>query len=145
LPAASGGTSVGSAAAITTAAEHLRGSAKGVPTLVRLALQRHFPPEILARARYTVGQIGITLPEVINGAQAFMGKRAHGVTVDNVMVFSTEPEQTDQSARWWAHELQHVGQYATMGVAAFASRYLTAYTALEQEAEDKARAVQAAR
>jgi Domain of unknown function (DUF4157) len=131
------------AAAITTAAEQLRGSAKEVPKLVRLALQRHFPPEILSTAQYTVGKIGITLPEVINGAQSFMGNHAHGVTVDNVIVFSTEPNQTDQSALWWAHELQHVVQYANMGVAEFASRYITACTAIEKEAEDKARDVQA--
>lgn len=126
------------AGALGAAAEQLRGNAVPIPTLVRLALGSIFPPEVLDRARYTIGRVGITLPEAINGFQTFMGNHEHAVTVDEVMVFSQEPGQSESAVRWWAHELQHVAQYGQLGVAGFASRYVTDYQSLEGEAEAKA-------
>lgn len=129
------------AGALAAAAEQLRPAAETIPTMVRLALSGHFSSSLLSRARFTIGRIGITLPEAINGFQDFMGNHAHAVTVDDVIVFSQEPGQSEQAVRFWAHELQHVVQYTELGVAGFAMRYVTDYQSLESEAEAKAASV----
>jgi hypothetical protein len=60
----------------------------------------------------------------------------HAVTVDNIIVFSQEPGL--DSIWFWAHELQHVEQYRTLGISGFAAEYTSDYQRLEDEANKKA-------
>ncbi len=129
------------AALLDSAANQLSAVAKPVPDLVKLILKPHYPSGTLDEAKYVVGKVGITLPQAINGLQTFMGNKEHAVTVPGVIVFSVEPDQSAQTIRWWAHELQHILQYNTLGVVGFASKYINDYQAIESEADKKANSI----
>lgn len=119
----------------------LEPAAHELPKLLRSFLKNHYRDETLDHAKYIVSQFGLTLPEVINGSQAFMGNHAFAVTVGNVIVFSTEPGVSDESLHWWAHEVAHVEQYADLGFDGFARKYVEDYKSIEDAAEAKANTV----
>jgi hypothetical protein len=129
------------AALLSSAADQLRPKAKPVPLVVKLVLKPYFPAGVIEGARYAIGKVGITLPEAINGMQTFMGEKEHAVTVPGIIVFSQEPDGSEQSIRWWAHELQHIVQYNALGVNGFASEYIKNSNELEGEANAKAASV----
>ena len=125
------------AAALQAAHDQFRPTAKEVPTKVKKLFRGLFPDEIIDNAGYVVASFGLTLPEVINGAQAFMGHHAFAVTVGDVVVFSVEPNSSDSATAWWAHELQHVVQYGRWGFDGFADKYVANGPEVESEAEAK--------
>lgn len=116
--------------------------AKPMPALVKAVLRDFYDKELLSKVKYVIAPLGLTLPEVINGYQVFMGNHAHAVAVGNVIAFSVEPDASDQSVFWWAHEVCHAEQYAKLGFDGFAAKYVEDYQALEKEADDRAAKVQ---
>jgi hypothetical protein len=57
------------------------------------------------------------------------------ITLDDVVVFQ-ERRTALEDPKLWAHELKHVMQFAEWGVGGFASRYLSDYQAVEDEAAE---------
>lgn len=123
---------------LKSAEKQLRSQSKPIPDLVKIILEPKFEGGLIDRARYVVGGISLTLPQLVNGFQSFMGNHAHAVTIPGIIVFSSEPGQSKEDIRWWAHELQHVRQYEELGVAGFASKYIQNYAELEANADAKA-------
>lgn len=110
-------------------------SAMPIPEDVKNALRGLIPDEVLEAARYTVGELEITLPNTVNGAQRLFGGHGtgHAVVVGHVIVFSRAP---GASYGWWAHELTHVHQYRTWGTLGFARRYTLDSGGVEAEGEE---------
>ncbi len=100
------------------------------PPGMQALLAGYFPPELLARVRYRVGW-----PSGAAGA-AFRLSNARAATIDRVIVFRDREIAADPVI--WAHELAHVRQFETWGVAGFASRYLRDRAGVEAEAWDVA-------
>jgi hypothetical protein len=129
------------AAYLEASHDALEPHAKPMPALVRNALRSFFKVDLLAKVRYIASPLGLTLPEVINGYQVFMGNHAHAVTVGNLIAFSVEPGTSDDDVFWWAHEACHVEQYEKLAIDGFAKAYIEDYKDIEQEAESRAAAV----
>jgi len=108
------------AAAIRTAKAQYEPEAKPIPESVRARVKPYYPAKVLDKARYTVGDLRITLPEIINTGNRVFLQGDHAVCVDNVIVFSTDP---GDDIAWWAHELEHVAQYDDLGIDTFAYKY----------------------
>jgi len=126
------------AAAIRAARERHSKNAKPLPEDVKRALARHFDGEILARAKYAVGKVQITLPNFIGQGAAFMGND-YAVVVDDIIVFNAKPPRYAASPFWWVHEITHVAQYKRWGVEKFAFLYVRDLgSAIENEADRKA-------
>ena len=130
-------TSVLLASYLTAAHSVLMPLAQPVPNSIKKLLKEFYPAEILDNAKYIVSKFGLILPEAINDTQAFMGNHTFAVAVDDVVVFSIEPDNSDNAIHWWAHELQHVVQYAKLGIDRFAENYINDYTDMESNAEEK--------
>lgn len=112
------------AAAIVAARERHITNARPLPDDVRQGLAPFFPPETLDRARYAIGKVEITLPNLIGqGSRVFQGEH-YAVVVDDVIVFNAEPPSFQEGKWWWGHEVAHVDQYRTLGVDRFAFEYL---------------------
>ena len=60
---------------------------------------------------------------------------ASAVTLDDVIVFE-EGNTAVEDPRFWAHELKHVMQFEEWGLQGFATRYLSDYNAVENEATE---------
>jgi hypothetical protein len=93
---------------------------------------------VLDRARWTVGKLEITLPNGIGQVMKFGDKTNDGryaVTVDDVIVFNTNPGTFRDNPWWWGHEVTHVEQFQQMGVDQFCVLYVSSGgTKLEQPA-----------
>lgn len=113
------------AAAIRAAREVHLPNARPLPADVREGLTGFFTEETLNRAKYAVGKVEITLPNLLGRGNRMMGD-GFAVVVDDIIVFNEPPPayEEDQSRFWWAHELTHVGQYRLWGVERFAWEYL---------------------
>ncbi|WP_299864432.1 hypothetical protein [uncultured Hoeflea sp.] len=123
------------AAAIRDAREKHINRAKPIPNDVKEVFSHVFAPSVLNRAKYVVGDLRISLPSAITGIQTFMGND-YGVVVDDVIVFSRQPDPNDRNdIRWWAHEMHHVAQYEAWGVDLFAYRYAKNHSGVEGEAD----------
>lgn len=110
-----------------------------IPEDVKNALRGNFNESTLNRARYSIGTIEITLPNFIGQGAKFMGGDSYAVTVDDIIVFNTNPGSYINNANWWAHEMTHVQQYERMGVETFAFNYMRdAGNSLESEAVNNA-------
>jgi hypothetical protein len=123
---------------LKAAHEILEPKSQPLPNIIKKILKPYFKDNYVNNAKYIVAKIGFTLPEVINGTQAFMGNHAFAVTIGNVIVFSVEPDSSDNAIHWWAHEMQHTVQYKELGFDGFANKYIKNYTALEKIADDVA-------
>lgn len=122
------------AAAIREArARHIK-NAKPLPADVRKALGNFFAPDVLDRAKYTVGTVEITLPNGIGKVHKFFGND-YAVVVDDVIVFPKDPGSFKDNPQWWGHEMTHVQQYKQWGIDEFAFRYVKS---VGDEAEDPA-------
>jgi hypothetical protein len=132
------------AAAIRAARERHSANAQPLPPDVLQGLAPYFSPSVLARARFAVGTVEITLPSLIgNGARFLSGDYA--VVVDDIIVFNTQPPSFSASPGWWVHEMTHVRQYQTWGVDRFAWEYLRTFgSEVEGEANSQAAAAQRA-
>lgn len=132
------------AAALEASVEALEPDSKPLPSIVRKSMAPYFSADLLKRARYRNKAYGITLPEAINGYQAFMGQHSFAVTTGHIIHFSTEPGTDNTGTRWWAHELAHVQQFSDWGIDGFAHRYVQDYNGVEGGAESKAEEVMTA-
>ncbi|MGS1128684.1 eCIS core domain-containing protein [Rhodanobacter sp. UC4437_H4] len=129
------------AAAIRSARDQHYPQSRPLPPDVLSGLQGLFQASTLARARYTIGRIDITLPNFIGQGQRFMGGD-YAVTVDDVIVFNAEPPTFSENPIWWAHELTHVGQYRMWGVERFAWEYVRDLgNSVESQANENANTV----
>jgi hypothetical protein len=112
------------AGAIRAARERHIGNAQPLPDDVKSALAMTFHPQTLARARYTVGTVEITLPNFINSGSTLFEDDVDAVVVDDVIVFREPPGDYLANTYLWAHELTHVDQYRRLGVEEFAFQYV---------------------
>lgn len=119
------------AAALRSAREQYKPEARPIPSSVSDILKPYYDARILAKARYTVGVLRISLPGACNTTikalhelnkvdKDWFQSSDNAVTADNIIIFSTDP---GRNVAWWAHELQHVVQFDTMGVDTFAFKY----------------------
>jgi hypothetical protein len=125
------------AAAIRAAEKQFEPQAKPIPPNVRAQLAGFFPADVLDAARWTIGSISISVPDVTNQfVKTFQGFD-NAVTVGHITVFIRDP---GDNYHWWAHELQHQVQYKTWrgGIDEFAYRYVTSCHNVEDEAETQA-------
>lgn len=126
------------AAAIRAARQQYASQAQPLPPDVRAGLADFFSPEVLDRARYTVGRIEINLPNFIGRGAKFMGN-GYAVTVDDTIVFNSAPPSFADNATWWAHEVTHVEQYGSWGVDKFAFEYVIDFGhSIERSADQRA-------
>lgn len=114
------------AAAVRQAREKHISSAKPLPDHIKMPLMKFFRQEVLDRAKYSVGNIDITLPNGIGQVQKYMSGK-YAVVVDDIIVFNSEPPSFFESPFWWAHEVTHVEQYMQWGIEDFALRYVSNY------------------
>ncbi|SFK01649.1 hypothetical protein [Bradyrhizobium sp. cf659] len=101
------------------------------------------PINVLASARWTVGNVpNLTVPGFLNAANE-AGGNGFAVTLGNVMIFSRMPDpNTDMT--WLLHEMFHIEQYMRFSdnplesIDGFAVAYIQHYNAMENEAETNA-------
>lgn len=136
------------AAAIRQAYANYESVAKPIPDKVRFWLSHVYTSDVLDNARYTVdkgfGSIEAILAKyaldkdfgniaaIFNGMSERSGEN-FAVTLDNIIVFSTEPNPDD--VWWWGHEMQHTVQYKLLGIEGFAARYTLRWKDMEAEAD----------
>lgn len=126
------------AAAIRSAENQFKDSARPLPESVKTRLAGNFPQPFLNSAKWVIGSISITLPDLINQKEKiFEGRDQYAVTVGGITVFSVDP---GDDFHWWAHELQHQVQYQQWGIDRFAFEYVRSCHAVESDAEVKAQA-----
>ena len=126
------------AAALSDAHARLQGIARPLPDDVKARLAVVHSAETLARARYVVGDVPLTLASLIDRVNTIGGADSFAVTVDNIIVFSRLPGTSPGDLHWWAHEVQHTVQYRTLGgIDAFANAYMKNGPALERDADAK--------
>jgi hypothetical protein len=123
------------AAGIRAAIDQYRSQARPVPDDVKAQLAGFYPPEVLAEARWVVGSLSISVPDVTNQFRKTVFGWDNAVTVGNITVFYVDP---GSSYHWWAHELQHQVQYHQLGIDKFAYKYVTSCHEVESEAEAQA-------
>ena len=100
-----------------------------IPDEVREALVPFYPPELLESVRYSIGD---TSPAGLAGF-AIRNGNAAAVTLIDTVVFKDESHI--RNIALWAHEIHHVEQYKTWGIAGFASRYAFNWQDVEAEAQ----------
>ena len=132
------------ASAIRDAHSKFAAQAQPFPSEVKKLLGLVVPPDILERARYTVGDVKISLPTAIKGVNAFLGavtgdhekfSKDIAVTLDDIVVFPRQLDFNDiDDLVWTGHELFHVKQYRDWGIDQFAFNYLKNHNAVEDQA-----------
>lgn len=123
------------AAAIRSAEKQFESDAKPIPDDVKAALAPYYPADVLQAARWTVGSVSLSIPDLINQGRKVFANIDNAVTVGHVTVFVRDPES---NYHWWAHELQHQVQYHNWGIDSFAYKYMTSCHDVESNAEDEA-------
>jgi hypothetical protein len=126
------------AAALRSAKNQFEGQANPLPADVKAKFASAYPPDVLDAARWTVGSISISVPDLVNNARLVFAGVENAVTVGNVTVFVRDP---GSDYHWWAHELQHQVQYHLEGIDQFAYNYVTSCHEVESDAENKAQQV----
>lgn len=126
------------AAAIRSAQLQFQNQAQPLPADVKAKLAGAYPQDVLDAARWTVGSISISVPDVVNKARKIFAGVDNAVTVGNITVFEVDP---GQNYHWWAHEMEHQVQYKQWGIDSFALKYMTGCHQVESDAETKAQQV----
>jgi hypothetical protein len=98
-----------------------------IPAPIRAALAGYVPDAILDAVRWRIGGTQLSMPQ-----NMIRFGHASAVTLDDVIVF--ENRELVEDPKLWAHELKHVMQFAEWGLEGFATRYLSNYNAVENEA-----------
>jgi hypothetical protein len=111
------------AGAIRAAHDKHYSNARPLPDDVKAGLAQFFPQNVLDRARYTQGNVDITLPNFIGQGHRFFGED-YAVVVDDVIVFNNPPPTFAEDPFWWGHEVMHVNQYTNWGIEQFAWNYV---------------------
>lgn len=96
-----------------------RAGVYSIPGNIRSRLQEFFPANILNVVRYRVG--AAVDSELLRFA--FDWLRTSAFVMDHVIVFRDEQDAL-HNVRLWAHELEHVIQYQTLGINGFAQRWI---------------------
>lgn len=109
-----------------------RSGASPLPVGIRAAFSPYFPAHILDSVR--VKKRGFGFLNVANPSINVSGKDA--IVLIDVIVFRDDYETA--SMYLWAHELQHVVQYAQWGLADFSKRYVKQYGEIERAADNRA-------
>ncbi len=130
------------ATAMRAARDHHYPNSKPLPPYIKQRFSDLYPPEIINKARFTVGDYEFSLPNALNkGTEIFQGSENASV-MDDVIIFGRSPSENDDSDLfWWAHELHHVQQYHDWGVDKFAYIYINYPFEdgwLERQADQKA-------
>lgn len=99
-----------------------------IPPMIEEALQGWYPPGLLKRVRYKVGEGGLL--NLANNSIRY--GHAQAVTLIDVIVFKGPYEAADPTL--WAHELKHVEQFAEWGVHSFAIQYMRSWNGVEEPA-----------
>ena len=127
------------AAAIRAARKQHYPKSRPLPAHVIAILSKTMPLAALKRARYTQGDLSISLPNVVNNAQRMFAAHDHAVVVDDVIVFSKIPGATTMDElQWWAHEAHHVYQFKVWGIDKFAANYINNRQRIERRAQQVA-------
>jgi len=126
------------AAALRAAHDQFEPQSQSIPADIRQRFSGQYPDDVLNQARFAIGGLSISAPDIANGTRRIISSSDNATTVGNVIVFSTNPTS---NFHWWAHELRHVQQYSEWGIDKFAYNYLTSCHFVESQAEDKAREV----
>lgn len=92
------------AAALRAAEKQFESQAQPLPADVRAGLASAYPSDVLDAARWTVGSISISVPDLVNLERKEFAGVDNAVTVGHVTVFVRDP---GNDYHWWAHELQH--------------------------------------
>lgn len=122
------------ATALRQAYETHISSAKPLPDGVKSRLKNIYSQDTLSRAKWTVGQVELSLPNGINRWNQVFGNE-HAVTIGDLIVFSIAPSDGDGYIRWWSHEIRHTEQYRELGgVDDFAWAYIRHGDDLEADA-----------
>lgn len=126
------------ATALRQAYETHKSSAKPYSESIKTALRKLYPNDVVESARYTVGKVEITLPNLINGGQRLVYGHDYAVTIGDITVYNTEPE----SLFWIAHEVRHTVQYRELGgFEGFAWSYTRYSSSMESNADEWGRKV----
>jgi hypothetical protein len=123
------------AAGIRAAENQFEPNSKPIPSDVKAKLAAFYPADVLDAARWTVGSVSISVPDLTNQFRKVFQDVENAVTVGHVTVFVRDP---GNNYHWWAHELQHQVQYQQWGIDKFAYNYVTACHEVETGAETKA-------
>jgi hypothetical protein len=127
------------AAALRAGERQYLPDSKPIPSEIATHFRNKYPNEVLDNARYAVGTISISAPDIINAVQKTVFDADNAVTVGHITIFVKDPAG---DLHWWAHELQHQVQYDQWGFDEFAFQYMTACQKVESEAEDKAQSLE---
>jgi hypothetical protein len=127
------------AAAIRAAHDQFEPQSQSIPPDIRARFNGKYPADVLDKARYTIGGLSLSVPDIANASRRVLSNTDNATTVGNVIVFSTNPAD---DYHWWAHELRHVQQYSEWGIDTFAYKYVTSCHAVESEAEEKAQSLE---
>ena len=108
-------------------------------------LSRVVPWQVLAAARWTVGNTpDMTIPGFLNAGHSAFGNQ-HAVTLANVMIFSQMPDLRFEGGWvWLLHELFHIEQYMRYSgdplesIDGFAVDYVSNHGGIESEAQNNA-------
>jgi len=126
------------AAALRSAEYQFEAQSQPIPPDVKAKLACCYPADVLNSARWTVGSVSLSVPDVVNQDRKIFAGVDNAVTVGHITVFAIDP---GTNYHWWAHEMQHQVQYGEWGIDQFAFKYVTSCHAVESEAENKAQQV----
>jgi hypothetical protein len=101
-----------------------------IPAAIRAVLEGYVPERVLDRVRWREGASELSMPQNV-----IRFGHASAVTLDDVIVFQTGTTAVEDP-KFWAHEIKHVMQFEEWGVEGFATRYLSDYEAVENEAQE---------
>jgi len=123
------------AAAVRAAREKFKNKALPIPQELKNYLRGILPDETIKRAKYAVGKVEITLPNIVNNI-AIRNNANHAVTVDDIIVFFRTPKSFSEDPCWWIHEMIHVDQYRKWGIEEFAWKWVNDYP-IEKKANEQ--------
>ena len=123
------------AAGIRAAEKQFEADAKPLPAEVRNKLSPFYPADVLDAARWTVGSISISIPDLTNQLRKTFQDVENAVTVGHVSVFVRDP---GTAYHWWAHDFSVRCNIATGASIVSAYKYITSCHSVEADAEAKA-------
>ncbi len=107
----------------------IRSNTSPIPTNIRTILLRWYSAKLLDSVRCKVGDNGI-----LNTAHTLMqNENVEAVTLIDLIVFRNQTDALNNVALW-AHEMQHVKQFAEWGVRDFSIRYVHNFNEVESPA-----------
>lgn len=107
----------------------IRSNTHPIPMNVRNILLRWYTAKLLDSVRYKVGDNG-----TLNAAHTLMqNENVEAITLIDLIVFRNQTDALN-NASLWAHEMQHIKQFAEWGVRDFSIRYVLDFNEVESPA-----------